>query len=61
MFVTRPTSVALELVVLPVSDVDFRLDVDKAPVEGWRAVHLTPPGSEAAIMFGEGLTTAEPG
>ncbi len=61
----------LELVVLPVSDVDrakafyeragFRLDVDKAPVEGWRAVHLTPPGSEASIIFGEGLTTAEPG
>ena len=61
----------LELVVLPVPDVDrakafyeragFRLDVDKAPVEGWRAVHLTPPGSQASIIFGEGLTPAEPG
>ncbi|MEW1684715.1 hypothetical protein [Streptomyces sp. NPDC093594] len=43
MSVTSPTSVALELVVLSVSDVDFRLDVDKAPVEGWLALHLTPP------------------
>ncbi|MEV4919915.1 VOC family protein [Streptomyces tirandamycinicus] len=61
----------LELLVLPVSDVDrarafyekagFRLDVDKAPTGEWRAVHLTPPGSEASIIFGKGLTSAEPG
>ncbi|MFD0592353.1 VOC family protein [Catellatospora coxensis] len=53
----------LELIVLPVSDVDrakafyesagFRLDLDKAANEQWRAVHLTPPGSEASIMFGK--------
>lgn len=61
----------LELLVLPVSDVDrakafyekagFRLDLDKAPTEDWRAVHLTPPGSEVSIIFGKGLTSAEPG
>ena len=61
----------LEVVVLPVSDVDrakafyesagFRVDIDKAASEEWRAVHLTPPGSECSIMFGTGLTSAEPG
>ncbi|MFF0765892.1 VOC family protein [Streptomyces sp. NPDC003737] len=61
----------LELAVLPVSDVDrakafyeaagFRLDLDKAVHAEWRAVHLTPPGSECSVMFGTGLTSAEPG
>ncbi|MGW1801175.1 VOC family protein [Streptomyces sp. NPDC001984] len=61
----------LELIVLPVSDVDrakafyeaagFRLDLDKAVSEDWRAVHLTPPGSESSIIFGKGLTSAAPG
>ncbi len=61
----------LELIMLPVSDVDrakafyqaagFRLDVDNAVGENWRAVHLTPPGSEGSIMFGKGITTAAPG
>ncbi|MFB4278587.1 MULTISPECIES: VOC family protein [unclassified Nonomuraea] len=61
----------LELIVLPVSDVDrakafyeaagFRLDVDKAVNEDWRAVHLTPPGSECSIIFGTGITSAAPG
>ncbi|WP_155375785.1 VOC family protein [Catellatospora vulcania] len=61
----------LELIVLPVSDVDraksfyeaagFRLDLDKTANEQWRAVHLTPPGSAASIMFGKGLTAAAPG
>ncbi|MDX2704318.1 VOC family protein [Streptomyces sp. PA03-6a] len=61
----------LELVVLPVSDVDrakafyealgFRLDLDKAVSEDWRAVHFTPPGSECSVMFGQGLTSAAPG
>ncbi|MFD7436026.1 VOC family protein [Streptomyces sp. NPDC059861] len=61
----------LEVTVLPVSDVDraktfyealgFRLDLDKAVSEDWRAVHFTPPGSECSIMFGTGMTSAEPG
>ncbi|MFF3878581.1 VOC family protein [Streptomyces sp. NPDC001978] len=61
----------LELVVLPVSDVDrakafyeaagFRLDLDKAVSADWRAVHFTPPGSECSIIFGKGLTSAVPG
>jgi catechol 2,3-dioxygenase-like lactoylglutathione lyase family enzyme len=61
----------LEVVVLPVSDVErakrfyeklgFRLDVDVAPNENYRAVHLTPPGSQASILFGKGVTSAQPG
>ncbi|WP_204038809.1 VOC family protein [Acrocarpospora phusangensis] len=61
----------LELIMLPVSDVDrakdfyaaagFRVDLDKAVSQTWRAVHLTPPGSETSIMFGTGITAAVPG
>ena len=61
----------LEVVVLPISDVErakrfyeklgFRLDVDVAPNENYRAVHLTPPCSEASIFFGKGVTSAQPG
>ncbi|MEU6548011.1 VOC family protein [Streptomyces sp. NPDC046859] len=61
----------LELLVLPVSDVDrarafyekagFRLDLAKDINEDYRVVHLTPPGSEASIILGRGLTTALPG
>ena len=61
----------LEVIVLPVSDVErakrfyenlgFRLDVDVAPNEFFRAVHLTPPGSDASILFGKGVTSAAPG
>lgn len=62
----------LELVLIPVSDVDrakefyveragFRLDVDTSPVEGMRVVQMTPPGSACSITVGEGLGLAEPG
>jgi catechol 2,3-dioxygenase-like lactoylglutathione lyase family enzyme len=61
----------LEVVVLPVSDVDrakrfyeglgWRLDGDFTDGKGWRAVHLTPPGSPASVLFGKGVTTAVPG
>ncbi|MFG2557065.1 VOC family protein [Streptomyces sp. NPDC048581] len=61
----------LELFVLPVSDLDrarafyekagFRLDLAKDVTDDFKVVHLTPPGSEASIIFGEGLTTAPPG
>jgi catechol 2,3-dioxygenase-like lactoylglutathione lyase family enzyme len=61
----------LEVVVLPVSDVDrakdfyvglgWRLDADVAKGAGFRIVQLTPPGSECSIQFGAGLTSAAPG
>jgi len=61
----------LEVVVLPVSDVDrakqfytnlgWRLDIDRATNDGLRVVHFTPPGSQCSILFGTGVTTAGPG
>jgi len=61
----------LEVVVIPVSDVDraksfyrslgWRLDADFAAGEDWRVVQLTPPGSPCSVMFGKGLTTTAPG
>ena len=61
----------LEVVVLPVSDVDrakrfygglgWRLDADFTSGEDIRVVQLTPPGSQCSIQFGKGLTTAVPG
>jgi catechol 2,3-dioxygenase-like lactoylglutathione lyase family enzyme len=62
----------LELVVVPVSDVDraiefyqgkvgFNLDVDYAPNENFRVVQLTPPGSACSISIGKGLATMPPG
>jgi catechol 2,3-dioxygenase-like lactoylglutathione lyase family enzyme len=61
----------LEVVTLPVSDVDrakafyeslgWRLDADIVRGENFRAVQLTPPHSGCSISFGKGLTTAEPG
>src|SRR5262245_59495277 len=61
----------LEVVVIPVSDVDrakrfyeslgWRLDADFAAGEDWRVVQLTPPGSPCSVIFGKGITTAVPG
>ena len=61
----------LEVVVIPVSDVDlakrfygslgWRLDADFANDQGWRVVQFTPPGSPCSIHFGKGVTTAVPG
>jgi catechol 2,3-dioxygenase-like lactoylglutathione lyase family enzyme len=61
----------LEVVVLPVADVDrakafyeslgFRLDADVPGDDGFRVVQLTPPGSPASIIFGSGVTAATPG
>jgi catechol 2,3-dioxygenase-like lactoylglutathione lyase family enzyme len=62
----------LELVVIPVSDVDrakafytdkvgFHADHDHTVSEQVRFVQLTPPGSACSIAFGKGLTTAAPG
>jgi len=62
----------LELVQVPVADVDraidfytekagFHLDVDAEVGGGVRFVQLTPPGSPASIAIGTGLTTMAPG
>jgi catechol 2,3-dioxygenase-like lactoylglutathione lyase family enzyme len=62
----------LEVVVLPVSDADrardfytrqlgFRLDADFPIHDGYRIIQVTPPGSACSIIFGDGLTDAEPG
>jgi catechol 2,3-dioxygenase-like lactoylglutathione lyase family enzyme len=61
----------LEVVVLPVSDVErskrfymslgWRLDADFAAGDDWRAVQLTPPGSPCSVIFGKGFTAAVPG
>ena len=61
----------LEVVVLPVSDVDrakdfykrlgFREDIDYVGSNGYRVVQLTPPGSACSIIFGKGVTSAQPG
>jgi catechol 2,3-dioxygenase-like lactoylglutathione lyase family enzyme len=61
----------LEVVVIPVSDVDrakdfyerlgWRLDADFADDHGFRIVQFTPPGSPASIQFGSQVTNAAPG
>ncbi len=67
----KPGEFKLEVVTLPVSDVDrakqfyeglgWRLDADIAFSEEARVVQFTPPGSGCSIGFGTGLTQAEPG
>src|SRR5499433_4132970 len=61
----------LEVVVIPVSDVDrakrfygslgWRLDADFAFDNGFRVVQFTPPGSACSIQFGTKITSATPG
>jgi catechol 2,3-dioxygenase-like lactoylglutathione lyase family enzyme len=61
----------LEVVVLPVSDVDrakdfyqglgWRLDADLKRSGDFRVVQLTPPGSACSIIFGTGVSSAVPG
>jgi catechol 2,3-dioxygenase-like lactoylglutathione lyase family enzyme len=62
----------LELVLIPVSDVDraksfyadnagFNLDVDHRASDEFRVVQLTPPGSACSIAMGVGITDAAPG
>jgi catechol 2,3-dioxygenase-like lactoylglutathione lyase family enzyme len=63
---------SIEVVILPVSDVDraltfytekagFEPDVDYAPTGEFRVVQLTPPGSSCSIQIGVGLTGAATG
>jgi catechol 2,3-dioxygenase-like lactoylglutathione lyase family enzyme len=62
----------LELVLIPVSDVDrakefyvekcgFNLDVDHQPNQDFRVVQITPPGSACSLTIGIGLSDAAPG
>src|SRR5881628_2525670 len=61
----------LEVVVIPVSDVDrakefyarlgWRLDADFAHGDDGRVIQFTPPGSGCSIIFGKNVTTAAPG
>ena len=61
----------LEVVVIPVSDVDeakefyerlgWRLDADVVTGDDFRVIQLTPPGSPCSIIFGTGIATAAPG
>ncbi|NNJ13611.1 VOC family protein [Chloroflexales bacterium ZM16-3] len=62
----------LELVIIPVADVDraktfyteqvgFRLDVDHRASDTFRVVQMTPPGSACSISIGLGISSAVPG
>src|SRR5262245_58938551 len=61
----------LEVVVIPVSDVDrakafysalgWRLDADFPFANGFRVVQFTPPGSACSVQFGTNITSAGPG
>jgi catechol 2,3-dioxygenase-like lactoylglutathione lyase family enzyme len=67
----QPGEMKLEVLVIPVSDVDraklfyegidWRLDADVAAGDDFRIVQLTPPGSGCSIQFGTNLTSAAPG
>ena len=61
----------LEVVVVPVSDVDrakefylrlgWREDADFATGADFRVIQVTPPGSACSVIFGTGLSSAAPG
>jgi len=68
---TATVDMKLEVVVIPVSDVDrakrfyldmgWRLDADFASGDTWRIVQMTPPGSACSFFIGKGLTKAPAG
>jgi catechol 2,3-dioxygenase-like lactoylglutathione lyase family enzyme len=61
----------LEIVVIPVSDVErakqfyaklgWRLDADFAGPDDYRVIQFTPPGSNTSVIFGKNVTPAAPG
>ena len=67
----RTVDMKLEVVVIPVADVDrakrfygglgWRLDADFVKGDDFRVVQFTPPGSPSSIHFGKGVTSAAPG
>src|SRR5579862_5817997 len=68
---TRTLDMKLEIVVIPVSDVDrakrfygelgWRLDADFAAGDDYRVIQFTPPGSGCSVIFGKNVTAAAPG
>ncbi|WP_426609841.1 VOC family protein [Bradyrhizobium sp. McL0616] len=68
---SRRVDLKLEVIVIPVSDVDraklfyanlgWRLDADFASGDGWRVIQFTPPGSACSVIFGKNVTAAAPG
>ncbi|MBY6685045.1 VOC family protein [Rhodococcus sp. BP-149] len=71
MTATHPLTMEIQLVMLPVTDVDrakefytrigFHADHDATPFPDVRYVQLTPPGSACSIAIGKNITTAVPG
>ena len=67
----RTVDMKLEIVVIPVSDVDrakrfygglgWRLDADFAAGDDYRVIQFTPPGSGCSVIFGKNVTAAAPG
>jgi catechol 2,3-dioxygenase-like lactoylglutathione lyase family enzyme len=67
----RTLDMKLEIVVIPVSNVDrakqfygdlgWRLDADFPAADGYRVIQFTPPGSGASVIFGANVTAAAPG
>ena len=67
----RKLDMKLEVVVIPVSNVDrakrfydglgWRLDADFAAGDDFRVIQFTPPGSSASVIFGKNVTAAAPG
>lgn len=67
----RTMDMKLELIVIPVSDVErskqfyaglgWRLDADFAFPDGFRIIQFTPPGSGTSVIFGTNVTAAAPG
>jgi catechol 2,3-dioxygenase-like lactoylglutathione lyase family enzyme len=61
----------LEVLTIPVSDVDrakafyaslgWREDADFPIRDDFRVIQMTPPGSQASVIFGDGVTGAQPG
>ena len=68
---SRTVDMKLEVVVIPVSDVErskrfygglgWRLDADFVKGDAFRIVQFTPPGSPCSIHFGKGVTSVAPG
>ena len=67
----RRLDMKLEVIVIPVSDVDrakrfygglgWRLDADFAGGDDFRVIQFTPPGSPCSVIFGKNVTAAAPG